>query len=563
MAEQSGELRQINWEACFPFTRIFKTFGLAIQPNKLGLALAGVVLMGIWGGLLDFVWSKNVKPVGPEVWAYWQVPDIHTWRNAARTARIEVLQDVYGSGGLLHGKGPKDPNEYKSPKAIQHAKDRLKHDFRKEAAKLGDDKAAIASLALRYDAALAGLDPFERRGVFSSFLDFEHRAIGQFLNAGARVLLLDFGAVTRGANEVISARYRTSDIRRAGEFDDIGMIGSLLLVLRGGQWLVVQHPFFAVLFGLGSLAIWSIFGGGICRAAALAVARDEHLSPKTALDFGLRKFLAFFSAPLVPVIMILGIGVLLWLGGFLLQIPYAGEVLGGPLMILALAGGFVMTLVLVGAIGGGGLLWPTIAVEGTDGFDAMARGYTYFYSRPWRLAFYAITAAAYAGATYIALRYFVYVLLRMTRFFVGAGAGVFTARPGTGSPYAGKLDAIWPLPLPGNLMGRWEPASLGRMNWESFAAFFVWLFVLLLVLTLCAYLISFFFSAATIIYTLLRQKVDAIDFEDIFVETQESETAAATPVPVVAAEPTSPTPPAPPSTPEGDEPGGQSAPPAP
>jgi hypothetical protein len=68
------------------------------------------------------------------------------------------------------------------------------------------------------------------------------------------------------------------------------------------------------------------------------------------------------------------------------------------------------------------------------------------------------------------------------------------------------------------------------MHWDAFGNMFVCLYVMLLVLLLCAYLVSFFFCAGTIIYSLLRQKVDGIDYEDVFVEDQDEDSAVPAPV---------------------------------
>ena len=134
------------------------------------------------------------------------------------------------------------------------------------------------------------------------------------------------------------------------------------------------------MFMLVSLAIWSLVGGAICRIAALEVARDERISPKTALSFARRKFLGFLTAPLLPYALIIVIGVFLMLGGLLGAIPYIGEIIAGAGMVLALMGGFIIALVIIGLIAGVSLMWPTIAVEGSDSFDAMSRSYSYVYS---------------------------------------------------------------------------------------------------------------------------------------------------------------------------------------
>ena len=553
MADQTGELRRIHWDECFAFTRIFKSFRMAIQPGKLGLALAGVILMGIWGSLLDGLWPASVQPVGAETWAYWQVPQVDTWREAQKIRRTEMLRDLYGPGGLLKGAAAPSADTLASPAAIARAQDQLEERYAGEIAKLDDKPQAIASVAERYRAAHESLGQFRTRGVFRSFLKYEQEAVGHLLGEARSLLLLDGWALARDTDTVISAKYRTHQLRAVADFGDIGMVGTTLLMYRGVQWLIGEHPLFAILFLFGSLAIWSVFGGAICRMAALNAARDEQISMRTAVQFAVRKFFGFFSAPLLPVIMILMVGATLFLGGlFPLSVPYVGEILGGILMVLALVGGFVVTLIMVGAVGGGALLWPTVAVEGSDGFDAMSRGYSYFYSRPWRTVVYSIVAAIYGGVTYAALRYFVYLVLRVTRAFVGAGTWL-TSRPGTGVPGANKLDAMWPIPTPDNLVGDWS-CMLGLMRWEGLGAVFIHLWVLLLVLVLCAYLVSFYFSAGTVIYTLLRHKVDATDFDDVYLEEDEESAMPGAAASAIAAAPASRTTPRASATPPGTSP---------
>src|SRR5690606_18437347 len=112
---------------------------------------------------------------------------------------------------------------------------------------------------------------------------------------------------------------------------------------------------------------------------------------------------------------------------------------------LALLGGFVMALLVIGALGGGSLLWPTIAVEGSDGFDAMSRSYSYVYSRPWRAAFLAAVAIVYGAICYLFVRLVVFLILVTTRCFVGIPLS-WPDRYETGAQTATKLDAIWPAP---------------------------------------------------------------------------------------------------------------------
>ena len=63
-----------------------------------------------------------------------------------------------------------------------------------------------------------------------------------------------------------------------------------------------------------------------------------------------------------------------------------------------------MTLVLLGTVGGFNLMYPTIAVEGSDSFDAISRTFSYVYARPWRMLFYTLVAIVYGALCYLFVR---------------------------------------------------------------------------------------------------------------------------------------------------------------
>ncbi|MGE5195269.1 MAG: hypothetical protein ACM3U2_22480, partial [Deltaproteobacteria bacterium] len=111
----------------------------------------------------------------------------------------------------------------------------------------------------------------------------------------------------------------------------------------------------AVTRSLWGLVVWSIFGGAICRMAAVQFARDQQIGIRRALVFSASRFFGYLSAPLMPLV---GVGIL-WalcvLGGWIGRIPGGvGAALLGILWGLELLFGFLMSVVLIGVAAG----WP-------------------------------------------------------------------------------------------------------------------------------------------------------------------------------------------------------------
>ena len=78
-----------------------------------------------------------------------------------------------------------------------------------------------------------------------------------------------------------------------------------------------------------------------------------------------------------------------------------------------------------------------------------------------------------------------------------------------------KLNTIWPEPEFMKLIV--VPSTLNTVNWtEKVAAFLVYIFLLVIIGLVVSFVINFYFSANTIIYSLLRHKVDNTAFEDIY-----------------------------------------------
>jgi hypothetical protein len=301
-----------------------------------------------------------------------------------------------------------------------------------------------------------------------------------------------------------------------------GVVGAATcnFVVTGPAWLLTWHPLYFFLFGVWFLLTWSIFGGAISRIAAVHVARDEKISVRQAVRFSLNKLLSFIFAPLIPVLILLVIGVVIAACGWVLfHIPILGPIVAAVLFFLALIAGLVMTLVLLGLAGGFNLMYPTVAVEGSDSFDAISRSFSYVFARPWRMLFYTAVAIVYGALTYLFVRFFIWLLLALTHFFVSWWL-TDKGQPGQYFPY------IWPGPR-GSFMNMlvYSP-GYEHLKWsEDAAAGIISFWVYLVIGLLGAYAISFYFSANTIIYYLMRREVDATELEDVYVEESEDEFA--------------------------------------
>ena len=221
--------------------------------------------------------------------------------------------------------------------------------------------------------------------------------------------------------------------------------------------------------------------------------------------------------------IILAVGILVAAGGLLMYLQVLGPIIVGIFFILALIAGFIMTLVATGTVGGFNLMYPTIAVEGSDSFDAISRSFSYVFARPWRQIFYTAVSLVYGALCFIFVRYFVYVMLGFHALL--CAQWFLWGRPGRFFP------EIWPAVSDQDLTYHINYQALAWS--EGIAAFLITFWVYIVLAFLGAFAISFYFSANTIIYFLMRREVDATEMDDENVEEIEEdfvEAAAASPL---------------------------------
>jgi hypothetical protein len=210
---------------------------------------------------------------------------------------------------------------------------------------------------------------------------------------------------------------------------------------------------------------------------------------------------------LLPLIFIAGIGFLIFLLGLVVNVPYAGEVIFVFLIPFAIILGVLIAVLAIGGSAGFNLMYPAVAYDGMDCFDAFSRAFSYIFSRPWKMAFYSLVAAIYGVICYLFVRLFVFLALWSANNILDLAVRADASND------MDKMEVLWQTPSFYNLSAL---TSLNMNGTETFSSFCIHLWVLLMAGLVLAFVISFYFSANTVIYALLRKHVDKTPIDDVY-----------------------------------------------
>jgi hypoxanthine phosphoribosyltransferase len=248
------------------------------------------------------------------------------------------------------------------------------------------------------------------------------------------------------------------------------------------------------------LLIGSIFGGAITRRVALEFGVSREPGLRNALRFGVTELPYTFGAPLLSVV---GVGMLLLFGrviAWIGRLPQVGETAAAVLWGLLLVFSLVMALILIGVAAAWPLMVAAHSCEGSDSFDALNRAYNYVFVRPWYAAWLVLVTLGYGTL----LMGFVLSLTGLTLHlseWMAAGplSDEALARITVEAPDLVKTSASPAFEEPTTPGGR-----IGGVWQRGLAA------------GLTAFVYSFFWTAATLIYLLLRRSVDACELTKIY-----------------------------------------------
>jgi hypothetical protein len=164
----------------------------------------------------------------------------------------------------------------------------------------------------------------------------------------------------------------------------------------------------------------------------------------------------------------------------------------GLVWLLYLVAGLVMTIFVVGLLFGWPLLFTTISVEGGDSFGAMSHAYSYVYQRPLYYLFLVLLASLLGSLAWLAVSLFAEAVIYLAAWGASWGGGSPVLQGGEDLAATGWFGA--------KLIGFW--AGCVRLVPLGFAA-------------------SYFWSASTAIYFLLRLSTDGNETDEVFLEEQD------------------------------------------
>ncbi len=603
LARTPATVRDVQWSSVLEFTHLFKSFRLAINPAKIILALLAIMAIYCSGRIFDLAWGPQVFDGEIEAYQSFRPELYKQMRDTAATNRAHSLQTLLSiaSASTLEPMKETDLLELSQhPRASYNAlKGYYKKQFhttikqlalqRKEAQDPHYHTAEVtnqperspreaeqegkrnAANRLLQDMTIART--VVGRGIFDAFLTYELKQFDALIDNTLTFVRVSpvrtsgISDMSRSDENAVSGSLLSKNPDRLWRSDTVvGCIANM--TITAPMWLFsatapIQYHAdgnpaslrtMAKTFGyrmlyLASLLVLAVLtfviaahlGAVISRLSALEFSGFEQPNLFHAVKFARGHLPAFLKAPLLPFAIILFLGLATAAVSLLGAIPFAGEIIVGLIFIVFLIVGFIVMLLMLGLLGGFNLLYPTLAVEGSDSFDALSRAFAYVYARPWRLVFYAILNLVYFIVTILFISFAVYLLLAFTHAFVSWGMTLFGMIDGA---YSGlpKLETMWPVPRVNRLI---QPINWWAMSGTEFiGACFLHFWIFTIVTCIGAYAVSYYFSSNTILYLLLRRAEDGQGLTEI--SRDDADESAVTTAPAGAS---------PSSTPAKNEPG--------
>jgi hypothetical protein len=513
MADGRDQSGAFSYRAALPWTNIFRCFQVALDPRKLFVAALGILAMSFLWWLLSHMF-------------YYKAPN----RNDPDYSNSTIQREY-------ENKKKPDGSSYKEEDFTTIGTDKFNHDY---------SRWQVLDQLAGPGGRLRTLPWYEYRGP-NPFLFFTDALGGTAADRERAVYNFWYGSVPVLMEPLVKLLLPVAKIVSPGV----------------SPWTRL-YLFFIL---LANVAVWAFCGGIITRIAAIQLANKGPITFMQAVRFVAQRYISYLGAPLVPLAIIAAAVVGLILYGLVALIPFVGDIfllgLGLPVVI---GGGALMAVFLVGLVGYP-MMYTTLSVEGdqSDTFDALSRSVNYVYQAPWNYIWNWLVAVLYGAAVTLFVLFFVSLTVYVGKWAVGLTASLvwhdrkpeylFVYAPESfgwrelltkDSPYA--VQGEWVMydrdgnRTPDLARGirqvyEYRPANpeayAANRNefwwYNSWGAGIVCFWLTLAFLMMLGFSYSFFWSAATMIYFLMRKKVDEAELDEVFEDDEQQEVPLAPP----------------------------------
>ena len=262
-----------------------------------------------------------------------------------------------------------------------------------------------------------------------------------------------------------------------------GILEPVMVVAVWQSYNSVLEPYFRIsvreqplllLWLPGVVLIWACCGGMICRIVALRLTVDESESTSNLFLFLRKRGIGFISSLIILSLGILCCALVVIFAHWLGAVP-GGKYVITPLLPIPILFAFFAIILTFGLAVGWMLLFAAVSTDGSDGFDAISRMFSYIFQRPLHYLFYWFCSGilGWLGLLFV---WFVSVLV---------------ARSCEGIHIANGMAEYWVWSLSNFWIG--------------------------LVYSLpTAYAFAWFWTSSVAIYLLLRRSVDATPFNEVY-----------------------------------------------
>ena len=451
----------IEFGQLFLFPKILGAALSALQPARLIIALFMVLLLIAIGRVWDQMTEPHAHPQGLQLGRYSASEDGLQHQMLLRNAVAMFSPAVLPT---------EDDNVIETRQALKW----IHEGYR-------DQRAAAASEADRarieeaYGDVLRQIDQARPKGDFEATVTHVSRSFSDTVRG---VLSLDKDRTITG-------------------------LFSLLIETPVALWK--HHPWFLTIFGAFTMLVMAVGGGALSRIAACQASSGERLSMREAVDFALQRWGRLIWSLVLPLMIAAIIALLVILMGLLMAAPVL-DVVGGVVYGLALVLGFFIAFLLVGYLLGFPMLIPSVVCENGDGADAMQRAYAYTVTKPLHLLGYWLVGLIGAGFGYLLVGLFALLILSIT-------ADLYRTVSDNPALSVAGAQSMFDLSRASSDAATAAAGGAWHYRWAGGAIAFWQALVLCLV---AAYVISYFYSASTIGYLLIRRAVDGQDPEEIW-----------------------------------------------